>query len=63
MRLVRTVINADNGRKAKVYYRHGWQDYVVKLYVNGNYIAESDYFTDDKEDASDTAFAMVHSEN
>lgn len=33
-------------------------EYRVRLFVNGNYQAGSDYFTDDRQDAEDTAEAM-----
>lgn len=46
---------------AKIYYDREWQEYRVKLYVDGVYQGEdSDYHADDKEDAFDTAKAMVN---
>jgi hypothetical protein len=50
----------DNQYLAKIYYDREWQEYRVKLYVDGIYQGEdSDYHTDDKEDAFDTAKALV----
>lgn len=50
----------NNGHLAKIYYDSDWQEYCVKLYIDGVHQGEdSDYHTDDKEDAFDTAEAMV----
>ena len=44
--------------KVKTVYNPDYQEYVDKLYVDGKYQPDADYFTDDKQDASDTAKAM-----
>lgn len=36
-----------------------WGEYVCKLFVNGEYMKECDYHTDDKDDAEQTAMAML----
>ena len=46
-------------RTARVYWDSDWQEYRVRLYVNGALRAAADYFTDCKTDAIDTAEAMV----
>ncbi len=38
--------------------RH-WNEYCVKLFVDGKHLEQADYFTDDKQDADDTAKFMV----
>lgn len=43
----------------KVIHCSAWEEWLVKLYVNGIYQPESTYFTDDKVDAYETAQAMV----
>ena len=46
--------------QAKVYKDSEWGEYVVKLYsLDGNHLAQGDYFTGDKEDAIETAKHMV----
>jgi hypothetical protein len=46
-------------RQAKVYRNAFDNFYVVKLYVDGKHYEPADYETDDKQDAIDTANAMV----
>jgi hypothetical protein len=36
-----------------------WQEWVVKLYINGNHYKPADYHTDCKQDAIATAKVMV----
>lgn len=43
--------------------RNKWDEYVVRLHVNGRHIPEADYFTDDFEDAKQTAEHMEGSAN
>lgn len=42
-------------RTAKVYYDPDVHEYVVKFYIEGGYLLNSDYFTDDRSDALNTA--------
>lgn len=46
-------------RTAKVYRDSNWNEYRVRLYARGRLDEAADYFTDDKQDAIDTAAAMV----
>jgi len=46
--------------KVQIYYSHQWNEYTVKLYIKGVYQTHSDYFTDDKQDAYDTAQHMLN---
>ncbi len=43
----------------KVYWSSAYQEYCARLYVNGALYDAADYFTTDKADAIDTAFAMA----
>lgn len=57
----RLVNTASNGNKvAKVYFDTDYSEFCVKLFVDGKYAGEdSNYFTDDKDDAVSTAKHMV----
>lgn len=57
MKLIST-INKAIGFQAKVYYNSDYNEYVVKYYdENKRIMSESTfYFTDDKEDAINTAY-------
>ena len=55
LRLTDRVHGAD-GSIAKVYFNAFWNEFIVRL----NDDKASDYHTDDKEDALDTAFVMVN---
>lgn len=46
-------------RLIKVYWSASVQEYCCRLYVDGTLYAAADYFTTDKQDALDTAFAMA----
>jgi hypothetical protein len=39
-----------------------WNEFRVRLYINGALNSAADYHTDDKEDAANTAYAMAHAE-
>ncbi len=55
MRLVST-INRSLGFKAKIYFNAEYSEYVARFYDdNGVHIKSADYFTDDKQDAINTA--------
>ena len=54
LRLVDT-INLDN-KTAKIYIDSDVKEFRVKFFVDGDYVGEkADYFTDNKEDATNTA--------
>ncbi len=48
-----------NVTKATVSYDRDWQEYVVKVWVDGARYPAADYHTTDKLDAHDTARAMM----
>jgi hypothetical protein len=56
MKLIST-INKSIGFQAKVYYNNDYSEYVVKYYDENKKIMSDNtfYFTDDKNDAIDTA--------
>ena len=55
MRLIST-INRSLGFKAKIYYNSEYSEYKVLFFnEDGIKLPDSDYFTDDKQDALDTA--------
>ena len=46
-------------REARIYRDTEWNEFVVWLYVDGKRVADSDYHTDDKNDAENTAIRML----
>lgn len=46
-------------RKVRVVHNNEYNEYIVKLYINGIRVPDADYFTDDRGDAMDTAKEMV----
>lgn len=53
----------DYGKKcAKVYHNPDFDEYEVRYYSDGEYMDASDYFTDDRQDAMDTAKAAIMDE-
>lgn len=44
---------------ARIYWNRVSQEYVVKFYKDGVYQEEADYFTEDREDAVNTAKHFV----
>lgn len=48
-----------NGR-AIVYFNSDYNEYVVKFYQDNDYYKHADYFTDDVEDAIDTAHLQLN---
>jgi hypothetical protein len=44
--------------KIKLHYDRDWQEYQVRVFINGVYSEDKTYFTDDKQDAIDTKKAM-----
>lgn len=59
LRLIATCESQDTGKTAKVYRNPAFNEYQVKLFIDGKYYEPADYFTDDKEDSLDTARHMV----
>ena len=60
MRLIST-INKSLGFKAKVYRNVEYNEFIVKFYdEDGNYLEHSNYYTDDKTDAIDTAYHVLN---
>jgi hypothetical protein len=57
MKLIST-INKSIGFQAKVYFNNDYNEYVVKYYDENKKILSDNtfYFTDDKNDAIDTAY-------
>lgn len=50
----------NNDRKAEIFFDRDYNEYVVKFYEYGTYWIASDYYTDDKADAYDTANQFVN---
>lgn len=46
-------------KKAIVKYASDYEEYVVELWHGASYQEAADYFTSDKQDAFDTALAMI----
>ena len=59
MRLITTIQNPATEQVAKVYRDTDWNEYRVKFFECGIHQVESDYHTDDKDDALDTAKLIV----
>jgi hypothetical protein len=60
MKLLKTLTHTIKPIAMKVYKNTEWLEYVVKPFVNGKCSTEDYwYFTDDKEDANDTAAFML----
>lgn len=55
LRKIETIKNEDLELKAIIYRDSEWNEYTVKFHQHENYQTESDYHTDDKEDAQNTA--------
>lgn len=49
----------DRNRTVKVYYDSNYDEYVARLYMDGALYAPADYFTDDRDDAIETARLMA----
>jgi hypothetical protein len=61
MRLITTKSDTINNVDfiVKVYRDSDWDEYVCRLFANGEEMVESSYHTDDKADALDTANRML----
>ena len=46
-------------RTVKTYRDNEWDEYVCRLFLDGDLYAAADYFTNDSQDADDTAEAML----
>ena len=44
---------------ATVFYEFEYEEFVVKFYREGVYLAEADYFTTDRTDAIETALSFT----
>lgn len=55
MRLITTITNEQ--KRAKI-YRHE-DEYIVRFYDHATYLSEADYFTDNREDAVNTAEIQI----
>lgn len=55
LRKIITIDNKDTGRKMSIYRDAEFNEFVVKFFEGGVYLAEADYHTDDSVDAHDTA--------
>lgn len=63
MRKLIGINNGNTDRKIAVYFDRDYDEYVVKFYEHGTYLVASDYHTDDKADAYDTASNWVNQPN
>ena len=54
-----TRIEGNGGRVAYVYRDKEWEEFVVEFYVHGDELAQSEYHTDERQDAIDTAYTFV----
>ena len=62
MRKQHETLTTTTGKQAKVYGPNDYGEYVTRFYVNGKHMDASDYFTDDKQDAIDTARYHIREE-
>lgn len=46
-------------KTTRIVFNRSLNEYTVKLFLNGNHYKPGDYFTDDKQDATDTAACML----
>lgn len=60
MKLI-SVINKSLGYRAKIYDNKDWGEYVVKFYLDNKYLGDGPtYFSDDINDARDTAISVLN---
>jgi hypothetical protein len=59
MRLINTIHKASEELTVKTYRDTDWNEYRVKTYIQGQHQQDADYHTDCKDDALDTARAIV----
>lgn len=59
MRLISTINKASEELTVKTYKDTEWSEYRVKTYIQGQHQTAADYHTDDRQDALDTAQAIV----
>ena len=59
MKLIHTLTHTESVTTFKTYWDSVYKEYVTKVRTNNKHIENCDNFTDDKEDAIDTAKAMA----
>lgn len=59
MKTIKTFTHDTNGQSARV-LKNEDGEYVVRFFAGAEYLQDSDYFTDDKQDAFDTAEGYDH---
>jgi len=59
MRLISTIHKASEALTVKTYKDTDWNEYRVKIFIEGQHQQDADYHTDDKDDALSTAAAIV----
>jgi hypothetical protein len=47
------------GREGRIYWDPELREYSVELYIDGKKVTGATYFTDDKQDAENTAVCMM----
>ena len=52
-------VETNGSKTAKVYHDSNWQEYRIRLYIDGVLHAFADCFESTRADAIDSAFAMV----
>lgn len=62
---MRKVFSSPNGTALSftVFYDFDYEEFVVKLFKDGAYQPDADYFTNDQDDAVNTGFAMLEPVN
>ena len=48
-----------NQTKVKVFWDSEWQEYIVRTYIEAVLVPDYDYFTEDRDDAIDTAKVIL----
>lgn len=59
MRLINTIHKAAAGLTVKTYKDTQWNEYRIKIFIDGHHQQDADYHTDCKDDALDTARAIA----
>lgn len=58
-RIIDTIRSQARDLRCVVRFDSDLSEYTVALYANGRYLPNADYFTDDRADALQTAWAML----
>ena len=61
MKKVHEAVNAAGDVVVKVHYNPEFQEFRARPYVNGKAVESGDYFTNDAQDAKNTADSMAKS--